>query len=124
MTTITAEEWNDVLFGAADLETAPSGGRIPHRIPAGLRRQLDGDAMFEWVESCSAGVRMRFRTSADRIALTVASTTLATNGAHPPIALVVRQGGDRSLVPLGDPTVVEIDAKRRVTGIRPPPRRR
>ncbi|WP_404474292.1 GDSL-type esterase/lipase family protein [Microbacterium aerolatum] len=119
MTTITAEEWNDVLFGAADLETGPSGGRMPHRIPAGLRRQLDGDAMFEWVESCSAGVRMRFRTSADRIALTVASTTLATNGVHPPIALVVRQGDDRSLVPLGDPTVVEIDAKRRVTGIRP-----
>lgn len=119
MATVVGDDWDALLFGAAELEVGRTGGRLVHRIPADRRCQLSGDVMFDWVESCAAGVRLRFRTSAEAVTLTAASTTIKADGASEPSTLVVHQGGDRRLLELRNPTVIEIDAERRIVGIRP-----
>ena len=61
------------LSGHADLELGEHGGVIPHRLPATARAQSD-DPGFSWVEACPAGVRLRLRTAASQLELTLAAT--------------------------------------------------
>jgi len=61
------------LSGHAEVEFGEHGGLIPHRLPATARAQSD-DPGFHWVEACAAGVRLRLRTAASRLELTLAAT--------------------------------------------------
>jgi GDSL-like Lipase/Acylhydrolase family len=61
------------LSGHAELELGERGGVIPHRLPATARAQSD-DPGFHWVEACPAGVRLRLRTAASWLELTLAAT--------------------------------------------------
>lgn len=127
-------DWIDVpidrrlVLGAAEME-ATDRGHLLHRLPAHARALAD--AQLAMVEEQPSGVRVAFRTSADRVELTAHRTTVAFAGVPPrPDAtydlaidgeLVQRftsTGGDRRVVDLstggtevhaGESTVLDLE---------------
>ncbi|MEV7906511.1 GDSL-type esterase/lipase family protein [Streptomyces anulatus] len=71
----------DILRGALDLERT-GRGVLPHRLPAGARRQIP-DAQLAMAESQPSGVRLAFRTRATAVELDVVATKRVYPGAPP-----------------------------------------
>lgn len=116
--TIVSTDIEQFVIGAAAFEAGPAGGVTVHRLPAWARSQVD-DTLFTWAESCPAGARLRFATSADTVELRAAATTVAAPGdATPPVTLVVRDGTGRHEVTLSTPTVIEVDDETHIQHIR------
>ncbi|MEU2069582.1 GDSL-type esterase/lipase family protein [Streptomyces anulatus] len=71
----------DILRGALDLERT-GRGVLPHRLPAGARRQIPDDQLA-MAESQPSGVRLAFRTRATAVELDVVATKRDYPGAPP-----------------------------------------
>ncbi|MFE3387609.1 GDSL-type esterase/lipase family protein [Streptomyces anulatus] len=71
----------DILRGALDLERT-GRGMLPHRLPAGARRQIPDDQLA-MAESQPSGVRLAFRTRATAVELDVVATKRVYPGAPP-----------------------------------------
>jgi len=70
----------DIVRGALDLETTPTGV-VPHRLPAWARQHADGQLAM--AEAQPSGVRLAFRTAATVIELRTLPTKLVYVGAPP-----------------------------------------
>ena len=76
---VTTNITPELIRGALDLE--PTGqGLLPHRLPAGARKQIPDDQLAV-AEAQPSGVRLVFRTTATAIELDVLPTKLAYVGA-------------------------------------------
>lgn len=103
------------LSGHADVELGEHGGVIPHRLPAAARAQSD-DPGFSWVETCPAGVRLRLRTAASRLELTLAAVVPKPYGRELSIPrLTVREADSVTVLALDRFAVEVADSEGHVT---------
>ena len=127
---ITTPLTADLVRGVAELEPTARGSVRLHRLPASARHQ-NADPQLAMVEGQPAGVRIAFRTDADRLELDVVPTKRVYPGAPPrpdgvhdlvvDDEVVARQnaaGGDTLVIDLasggvehrtGEPTTLRFD---------------
>jgi hypothetical protein len=72
----------DLVVGVAELEETDRATRL-HRLPAPARLRAGGDAQLLMAQAQPAGVRLAFRTGADRVELDVLPTKRVYPGAPP-----------------------------------------
>lgn len=119
ITHIAGADWEPYVLGTAPLEEG-SAGRSVHRLPAWARAQVD-DPLFRFVEACPVGGRIRFETDASEVALTIAATTVVTNGVEPALALIVTQGESETEVRIDAPSLLVVVDEEVVDVRRRPP---
>jgi lysophospholipase L1-like esterase len=109
--------WDEFVFGSAALESG-AAGRVPHRLPAWARAQVD-DVLFSYAEACPAGVTIRFETSASSVDLTLATSTVAASGSTPArVEVIVRQSEKERIVPVPGSTVAFLGPDNRIVDVR------
>ncbi|GAB3441028.1 SGNH/GDSL hydrolase family protein [Phycicoccus ginsengisoli] len=79
---ITTHLSTDLVVGVAELEHTVRGTRL-HRLPASARFRAGRDAQLLMAEAQPAGVRLAFRTGADRVELDVLATKRVYPGTPP-----------------------------------------
>lgn len=79
---ITTPLTTELVRGVAELEPTARGGLRPHRLPSRARRQ-NTDPQLAMSQAQPAGVRIAFRTEADRLELDVVPTKRVYPGAPP-----------------------------------------
>ncbi|GIG27827.1 SGNH/GDSL hydrolase family protein [Cellulomonas marina] len=114
--------------GAAWLEDVPGSGVLPHRLPAAARAQFP-DGFVALCDEQPSGVRLRFRTAADRVTLDVSVLRTVTHPLPPAApgpwdvlvggALVAQPEGCGAAGPSG---TVALDPLTGATTARPGPR--
>ncbi len=107
------------VHGAGALVTGARGGLSPRRLPQWTSGQLD-DPYFALMERCANGVGLRFGTTARRVVLRLATTTVEVDGgtAPRPASVAVLIDGERAglaPLPLGD--VVHLTDRYAVRGV-------
>lgn len=114
---MTGTDLARLVVGSDYVEEQPSGALAVHRLSPQARQQTN-DPLFAFVEACPTGVTLRFVTSADRVMLTIATTTIVVSGQNTSlVSLVARQDGHDELFVIASPTTITVSGEGMVIGV-------